>query len=136
MSRTLTDLLAILVPDVNGCMVWPLCKDKPGYGKFYFQGRTRFVHRVVYELANGPIPAGMHVDHTCFVRACANPAHLRLLPAAENAGRQRRTFAPTCKHGHPWTPENTYRGPGRSGRACRACNAIAVARYKVRRAAA
>ena len=49
-------------------------------------------HRAAWEAANGPIPDGMTVDHICFERRCVNPAHLRLLTHAENAGRRRRKW--------------------------------------------
>lgn len=44
-----------------------------------------YAYRVVYELAVGPIPEGMTVDHTCFNPLCCNPNHLRLLSLGENA---------------------------------------------------
>jgi len=33
-------------------------------------------HRVAFLIANGPIPDGLLVRHTCDVRSCVNPAHL------------------------------------------------------------
>ena len=39
--------------------------DRDGYGRFFSQGRTKLAHRVAYELAYGPIQAGLTVDHTC-----------------------------------------------------------------------
>ncbi len=36
------------------------------------------VHRVAYELAHGPIPAGKHVLHSCDNAVCCNPRHMRL----------------------------------------------------------
>jgi hypothetical protein len=42
-------------------------------------------HRAAWLLTHGPIPDGMQVCHTCDVTTCANPAHLWLGTASENA---------------------------------------------------
>lgn len=119
------------VENIGNCWVWTGAMDKFGYGCFNYRGRTSRAHRVAYELANGPIPDGLELDHLCRNRYCVNPAHLEPVTFAEN--QRRRAMAVTeCPKGHPYDEANTYNGP--RGRNCRACNAEAQMRYQARKA--
>jgi hypothetical protein len=41
----------------DGCWNWRGARNvKKGYGRFSFDGRTEFAHRVAHELFIGPIP--------------------------------------------------------------------------------
>lgn len=102
--------------DDNSCWLWTGYVLR-GYGRFESTG----AHRVAYELLVAPIPPGLHLDHLCRVTRCVNPSHLEPVTQAEN--NRRASAAQThCKRGHEFTPENTYRIPGRpSPRTCREC---------------
>ena len=72
------------VDKTGDCWVWTAKGNKKGYGRFYLDGGPRLAHRVAYEFANGQIPDGLDLDHTCHVHACVNQAHLRPVTNAQN----------------------------------------------------
>lgn len=41
-------------------------------------GRSEYIHRLVYQEHNGPIPPDLVVRHKCDVRQCVRPDHLVL----------------------------------------------------------
>ena len=138
MKQSITDRLMskIAWPSaLTACWPWRAFRDRDGYGQFHGGGGTAFAHRTAYELAIGPIPDGLQIDHLCRNRECVNPLHLEAVanvvnvlrgesPQARNARKAR------CNQGHAFTPENTYMY--RNKRCCRACNRAAVARHKRR----
>lgn len=132
-------LLARLVPQDNGCWHWTGVVDKQGYGRVGYKGRkSETIQRAVYDCFVGPIPAGLHVDHTChnadpdclnttecMHRRCGNPEHLEPVTRAENTRRNKNSRKTKCKHGHVYTPENTYL----NSVGARVCIICWVARY-------
>ena len=68
----------------DGCILWTGAKTDRGYGVLKSQQRTIRVHRLAYELANGAIAPEQQIDHSCRIRTCINPEHLRLATNKQN----------------------------------------------------
>jgi hypothetical protein len=68
--------------DESGCLVW----EGTRIGKY---GRFRHVgaHRWIYAYCNGPIPAGLHIDHLCQNPPCVYLPHLQAVSQAMNSRR-------------------------------------------------
>lgn len=66
----------LTVDEVSGCWLWTGAKNPTGYGVIKVKGKQWSVHRYASTLADGEIPAGVHVLHTCDNPLCCNPAHL------------------------------------------------------------
>lgn len=120
----------------NGCWLWTGYKDREGYGRCWYKRRKYGVHRLFYEIFVGQIPEGMTVDHVCFITACCNPEHLRLLSALDNARRQRSALKVHCKNGHELAGRNLILRKSGSARDCRACGLAAARRYQQKKRAA
>lgn len=70
--------------DDSCCWEWQGCRISYGYGRVRYDGKTRFAHRVAWELTHGQIPDGLCVLHICDNPPCCNPAHLFLGTKADN----------------------------------------------------
>jgi len=132
---------AVVIEPYSGCWLWIGSWNKDGYAAHYVREsdgnvRNRPMHRVSYELFNGPIPQGLVIDHKCRVRCCINPAHLEPVTNRVNVLRgdcgkthaERAAKRTHCERGHEWIAENIIVRirvrPGRNdciSRVCRMC---------------
>lgn len=90
-------LRSFLIDAKSGC--WNFIKNGKGagkgtnagrgYGQFWWAGKKKMAHRYSWERVNGPIPAGMQLDHLCRNTHCVNPAHLQVVTQYENLLRMK-----------------------------------------------
>jgi len=122
------------VVEHDGCWNWMAKKSKTGYGRIGVKGdKQDYAHRVAYRLMRGPIPDGLTIDHLCRNRGCVNPAHMEVVSSRTNTLRGNSVGAINarkthCKHGHEFTPENTYHSRGRKCRTC--CLRLKAAQWR------
>jgi hypothetical protein len=75
------------------CWLWCGHLNRDGYGQFKVTDRpghyrTVRAHRWAWEADNGPVPAGLTLDHLCGRPACVRPDHLDPCTNAENLRRR------------------------------------------------
>ena len=94
-SLTLSD--SRIQPEPNsGCWLWVGPLDRKGYGAAKIDGQSTGAYRAVWRTLVGPIPDGMYLDHTCMVRSCVNPDHLRIVTPRISALENSNSIAAQC----------------------------------------
>jgi hypothetical protein len=136
----------------DGCWLWTASKFTTGYGQFACGRAMVGAHRISYWLVTSTLPEGFDICHKCDIRPCVRPDHLFLGTRAENvadciakgrfdtparavadakfraAGTAALMARTCCKHGHEFTPDNTYIMPN-GRRSCRECRRRAGREY-------
>lgn len=84
--------------ETNECILWPYGKAKSGYAVVRLNNKAVAVHRHVCTIACGPPGDGLYACHTCGVRECINPRHIRFdTPSANNADMDKHKTRGTVK---------------------------------------
>ena len=122
------------------CVIWHKSKNDRGYGQEFFRGKNTKAHRAEWIRANGEIPEGFVLDHTCHNeaaqrgecaggwtcehRACVNLDHLRLVSPSENvlAGNHSIDTKTSCPKGHSYKDERNIMIRKSGKRECAECN--------------
>lgn len=116
----------------TGCHEWKgATRGSSNYGAIKIGGKPHYAHRVAWELANGPIPEGKYVLHTCDNPNCVNPEHLEVGTQRKNMRDMHKRFRAAfrvrhckryCSKGHLRTIQTV----GPKGE----CKTCAAERYK------
>lgn len=127
------------VDKTDGCWNWTAVTDGR-YGTFAMGNRRPKAHRVLWEHINGPITAGLELDHLCRNTLCVNPAHLEAVSHRENTLRgdgpsARHARKTHCKYGHLLDGDNLHVDPRSGMRQCRTCKRRRDAQYRKAKAA-
>lgn len=110
---------------IGDCWEWRAYRNRRGYGEFRLRpGHTILAHRYAFQLAKGPIPEGLELDHRCKNPRCVRPSHLEAVTHRENLLRSnsfsgvhaRKTH---CPRGHAYDRVNKD-----GQRVCLACRRI------------
>ena len=122
------------------CWIWTGKRIKGGYGQMNRHGRSVLAHRFSFELANGLIPEGLLVRHSCDNPSCVNPEHLLIGTQKDNIRdcieRSRKWMPPHkthCPQGHPYANQEPIRWPNGKIHGCRICGYLASRRWLERK---
>lgn len=96
--------------DPNVCWPWLKQRDRQGYGRTWFAGKTHGAHRVVFYLIHGHWP--LVARHSCDNPPCCNPLHILDGTHADNSADmvERGRSASGDRHVSRLYPERLRRG--------------------------
>lgn len=131
------------VVTTDSCWIWMGVTGHYGYGSLWFEGKTRWAHRVSFHIFKEPIPKGLLVMHSCDNPWCVNPNHLFSGTQKDNIqdalkkGRFKQAgrwgdIKKRCKVGHDMLDKaNLYISP-KGTRTCNICRKVNRKIYKAK----
>ena len=137
MKSLISFLKSCDIDGVDSCWNWKLGKDRDGYGRVVFLGKSVGAHRLAaHYFLHFDLSPDLYVLHKCDNPSCCNPLHLFVGTQKDNAvdmakkkrGHNQYADRTHCPYGHEYTLENTYLRKKNRGvfgisyeRHCRAC---------------
>lgn len=92
----------------DACWPWTGGRYSTGYGRMSMGRKKTGAHRLAWAIANGPIPDGLVICHTCDNPPCCNPAHLWAGTNQDNTAD--RVAKGRSAHGEKAWAKNPVRG--------------------------
>lgn len=133
---TKKELMSLVKKAPNGCWEYTgyRTKGRCVYGVFHKNSKAIRAHRLSYELFNGPIKAGLVIDHLCRNTVCVNPKHLEAVTSQTNSLRGIGPAAinkqkKECVNGHPLSGENLRHRKDGNWRRCVTCEKASSRRH-------
>lgn len=78
----------------NGCWEWQGCTTGDGYA----ESHKGAVHRLIFEIVNGPLKRRDLICHACHNKRCVNPKHLTVGTDLDNAHDRRESIGAHRPH--------------------------------------
>lgn len=122
--KTTEDRLAVFAAnwqeDGRGCWIWQGWSNGSGYATIRAEdGKPEAACRFAMRVLGTGIPVKpFEAGHTCHVRMCVNPMHLRPVTRSQNRIEQN----PLCRNGHPFIYLRLRRDGTVRQRACGKCS--------------
>ena len=105
MRKSLEDRFWSKVNKTDDCWEWTAYKLYNGYGRFSYNLKVDYAHRIAWLIEHGEYPTNQHVLHICDNPGCVRPDHLLLgtcnanMDDRNNKNRQYNRQKQQCRHG-------------------------------------
>lgn len=78
------NIISKILPDSNGCKIWPMGINSSGYGHFSIKDKSYNVSRLLYYFLCPDTSKDLVVRHKCDNRSCCNIDHLEIGTQKQN----------------------------------------------------